>query len=202
MTSQYVIKKTAMVSREAIGAKLRIIRREKGLTLKALSQMCGVPISTLSKTELGQTALSYDKLTAISFALNVEMATLLQASSQPMHSPALAGQVLKGSLAEHEDYITENYQHKFLFSEISGKSMTPIIATIFSREVTDFKEFIKHPGQEFTVVLSGSIKIVFENGNEIELHEKETVYFDSSVGHVYLSLSAEPARVLTVCSDI
>jgi mannose-6-phosphate isomerase-like protein (cupin superfamily) len=88
-----------------------------------------------------------------------------------------------------------------LFSETSGKAMTPILATVFSREVTDFNEFIKHPGQEFAFVLSGSVNIVFENGNSITLKKNEAAYFDSTVGHVYLSRSKEPARVLAVCSD-
>lgn len=189
------------VSKEDVGARLRAIRRQKGLTLKTLSEACGVPISTLSKTELGQAALNYDKLMAISFALGVEMPTLLRVGVPDEVSPALDGGVLKGSLIEHDDYETENYQHKFLFSDIRGKDMTPIVATVFSRQVTDFTEFVRHPGQEFAVVLSGAVRIVFENGNTIDLKKNETAYFDSTVGHVYLSLSKEPARVLAVCSD-
>lgn len=191
------------ISKEAVGARLRAIRRQKQLTLKALSQACGVPVSTLSKTELGQAALNYDKLMAISFALDIEMPVLLQVTSQSEVTSAssLRGKALKGDLMQQDDYATENYQHKFLFNEISGKNMTPLVVTIFSRKVTDFSEFVRHPGQEFVMVLSGAVRIAFEDDRVIDLEEYETAYFDSSVGHVYLSQSTEPAQVLAVCSD-
>lgn len=192
---------TMTISKETVGKRLRAIRRRKQLTLKALSALCGVPLSTLSKTELGQASLSYDKLMAIAAALEVEMPVLLQTSSQAEHRHALEGQALKSSLAHHEDYATENYQHTFLFSEISGKAMTPIVATLHSRDVDEFNEFVRHPGHEFAYVLSGAVRIVFENGKVIDLEAQEVAYFDSAVGHVYLSLSEEPARVLAVCSD-
>ncbi len=189
------------VSKEAVGARLRALRKKKGFTLKRLSEASGVPLSTLSKIELAQTALSYDKFMAVSQALDVEMSELLQPSSHADGHQIFSGQALKAAIVENDEYTSENYLHKFLFSDTHGKAMTPIVATINSREIKDFSEFIKHPGQEFALVLSGSVKIVFENGDCIRLKKHEVAYFDSSVGHVYLSCSKTPARVLAVCSD-
>jgi quercetin dioxygenase-like cupin family protein len=67
--------------------------------------------------------------------------------------------------------------------------------------VVEFEDYIRHPGQEFAVVLSGKVRIQFENGDSVVLGKLETAYFDSSIGHVYLSLSKKPAEVLAVCSD-
>ena len=53
-----------IVSKEALGLRLRAIRKNKGFTLKALSAQSGVALSTLSKAELGQTSLSYEKFVA------------------------------------------------------------------------------------------------------------------------------------------
>ncbi|NYT80747.1 helix-turn-helix transcriptional regulator [Alcaligenaceae bacterium] len=183
-----------------MGTRLRAIRKQKGFTLKQLSAASGVALSTLSKAELGQTALSYEKFVAISLALDVDMSVMLQTGAD--HAPnRLNGQVLKASSLEQDEYLTDTYRHQFLFSETSGKVMTPIMATIFSRDLEEFTEYIKHPGQEFTYVLSGSIRIVFETGEAISLKRNEAAYFDSSVGHVYLSTSKAPARVLAVCTD-
>lgn len=191
--------RVSIASREVVGARLRSLRRQNGLTLKELSEACGVPLSTLSKIELGQAALNYDKLMALSLALNVEMSMLLRASDE---SPGLAGAVFTTATSDHEQYGTETYQHKFLFSETAGKVMTPMLVTIYSRRVDEFRDFVRHPGQEFVYVLSGSIAIVFENDKTIELAETEAAYFDSSVGHVYLATSAQPAHVLAVCTDL
>ena len=187
-------------SKEAMGARLRGIRKEKGFTLKQLSSVSGVALSTLSKAELGQTALSYEKFVAIALALDVDMSLLLQSGDgQELHR--LNGRAMTASSIEQGEYQTANYRHQFLFSDVSGKVMTPIVATIFSREPEEFTEYIKHPGQEFTYVLSGSVRIVFENGTEIRLKRNEVAYFDSAIGHVYLSTSKTPARVLAVCTD-
>lgn len=188
------------VTKEAVGARLRALRKRKGFTLKQLSQASGVPLSTLSKMELGQATLSYDKLLAIAAALGIDMSLLMQAPDQAVSMGSLSGQAIKVSSVGHEEYVSENYRHKFLFNEMGGKVMTPILATVLSRASTEFSEFIKHPGQEFVFVLTGSVRIVFESGNTISLKKNEAAYFDSSIGHVYLSSSTSPARVLAVCS--
>lgn len=191
----------ALVSKEVVGARLRVMRKQKGFTLKRLSQASGVPLSTLSKIELGQASLSYDKLMVISQALSIDMSVLIKANPISDDNPNLSATVVTTRLTDHEAYPTDNYLHKFLFSDISGKTMTPIIATLHSRSVDDFGDFIRHPGQEFALVLSGAVKIVFENGTVIHLKRNEAAYFDSSQGHVYLSAGKRPAEVLAVCTN-
>jgi mannose-6-phosphate isomerase-like protein (cupin superfamily) len=48
------------------------------------------------------------------------------------------------------------------------------------------------------MVLSGSVRIAFESGESIALKRHETAYFDSGVGHVYLSTGRGPAEVVVV----
>ena len=191
---------SAIISKQTVGSRLRGLRKGKGFTLKQLSAAAGIPVSTLSKIELGRATIGYDKLMAISQALNIDMSMVLRAESAHADSGGLAGRVLKAGINEHEEYSSENYQHHFLFSPVDGKAMVPLIVTIYSRSVDEFDAFIKHPGQEFTHVLSGAVQIVFENGTTISLKKNESAYFDSSVGHVYLSTSKAPARVLAVCT--
>jgi len=188
------------VTKEAVGARLRALRKRNGFTLKQLSKASGVPLSTLSKMELGQASLGYDKLLAIAAALGIDMSLLMQARDQALPTGSLSGRAVKVDSVDHEEYASENYRHKFLFNEVGGKVMTPILATVLSRTSTEFSEFIKHPGQEFVFVLAGSVRIVFESGDTIDLKKNEAAYFDSSIGHVYLSSSNAPARVLAVCS--
>lgn len=188
------------VPKEAVGAQLRVLRKRKGFTLKGLSKVSDVPLSTLSKIELGQAALSYDKFVAVARGLGVDMAELLQPGGQG-EQIQFAGQVLKTRVNDQDGYSSDTYHLEFLFRDVHGKVMTPLVATVHSREVDDFTEFIKHPGQEFAYVLSGAVTIQFENGQRINLKRNEAAYFDSSIGHVYLTTSRTPARVLAVCSD-
>jgi mannose-6-phosphate isomerase-like protein (cupin superfamily) len=50
------------------------------------------------------------------------------------------------------------------------------------------------------MVLAGSVKIAFETGESVRLRRHETAYFDSGVGHVYLSTGRGPAEIIVVMS--
>ena len=51
------------------------------------------------------------------------------------------------------------------------------------------------------MVLSGRVRIHFETGEAIELERQESAYFDSGVGHVYLSIGKADAQVVVVMAD-
>jgi transcriptional regulator with XRE-family HTH domain len=189
-----------IVGQDEMGARLRAERKARKMTLQALSRASGIAVSTLSKAELGQIALSYEKFAALAGALGIDMTRMfmLPDASQAAVAPTF----VKNKLSDARDYVTENYHYRLLMGEYPGKKMTPMLALIDSRKVVEFEDYIRHPGQEFALVLSGKVRIQFENGDSVVLGKLETAYFDSSIGHVYLSMSKKPAEVLAVCSDV
>lgn len=188
-----------IVSKEALGLRLRSIRKSKGFTLKALSRQSGVALSTLSKAELGQTSLSYEKFVAIAWALGVDMSELFD-----FHSPDGDAHhaILTSANVVPKVYTTDNYEIEFLFGDAATRIMVPMRARILSRKLEDFEDYIRHPGQEFVMVLAGVIQLHFENATVITLKKNESAYFNSTLGHKYLSLSKEPADILTICTNI
>jgi len=96
---------------------------------------------------------------------------------------------------------TPNYEYGMLANNLTGKRMVPMRAHIHARDVSDFAEYIRHSGEEFVFLLSGKLELRFENGKAFRLMPGDSLYFDSSVGHVYLSLSKEDAEVLACCVD-
>ena len=70
------------------GVAVRKLRLAKGWTLQELSDKSGVPLSTLSKLELGQSSLTYDKILRICSALDIDpgLSLLQQASAAPAPS--------------------------------------------------------------------------------------------------------------------
>jgi len=190
----------APLDRERMGERLRTIRKARGLTLKALSARSGVALSTLSKIELGQISVSYEKLAAVARGLAVDIAALFdpRAGAQPG-----AGQpvVVRSTPGTAPSYDGENYDYRMLATEFPGKRMTPLHGTIVARDLAQFPDYIRHPGQEFVMVLSGRVRIHFETGEAIELGRQESAYFDSGVGHVYLSTGKTDAQVVVVMSE-
>ncbi|MGH8859397.1 MAG: cupin domain-containing protein, partial [Polaromonas sp.] len=98
-------------------------------------------------------------------------------------------------------YSSGNYDYRMLATDFPGKRMTPLHGRIVARERGQFPDFIHHPGQEFVMVLSGRVRIEFETGEIIEVGRHESAYFDSGIGHIYISLGRADAQVLVVMSE-
>jgi len=191
----------APLDRERMGERLRAVRKQHGLTLKALSGRSGVALSTLSKMELGQISVSYEKLAAVARALDVDIAALFDPRAGASHAAGTRTVVVRSTPATAPSYDADNYDYRMLATDFPGKRMTPLHGTIVARRVEQFPDFIRHPGQEFVMVLSGRVRIHFETGEAIELAREESAYFDSGVGHVYLSTGKADAQVVIVMAQ-
>jgi transcriptional regulator with XRE-family HTH domain len=138
----------ALPDRERVGAHLRVIRKGQGLTLKTLSARSGVALSTLSKIELGQISVSYEKLAAVARALDVDIAALFDpragATLEAGHRPVT---VVRSTLAAAPRYDAENYDYRMLATDFPGRRMTPLHGIVVARQLAQFPDYIRHPGQ-------------------------------------------------------
>jgi transcriptional regulator with XRE-family HTH domain len=181
--------------RVELGLRLRAERKARRLTLKDLSTRSGVALSTLSKLELGQTSVAYDKVAAVARALAMDVGLLFSGPAQAA-SPGSA--VVWSAEEEGPLHRSDHYEYRMLASAFAGKRMTPLRGRIVARRREQFTDFIRHPGQEFVMVLSGQVRIEFETGELIELKQHQSAYFDSAVGHIYLSMGAKDAELVIV----
>ncbi|MDO9526694.1 MAG: cupin domain-containing protein, partial [Gemmobacter sp.] len=95
---------------------------------------------------------------------------------------------------------TRNYVYEMLFPEIRHKAMTPMMGTLKAHDVLDFEDFVRHPGQEFLLVLEGRVTVHLENSPPVILQTGDSIYFDSAKGHLYASDGERDARILVVCT--
>lgn len=192
----------SLAGKHEVGLKIRKARKERGLTLQQVAAASGLAVSTISKAERGQIALSYEKVLQLGSALDIDMTRLFMAgdvSAADIEGDGEHPTVVKDRFADVQRYETDQYEYSVLCGAYPAKKMQPLVAVINAREARDFSETIRHPGQEFVMVLSGRVRIVFENGETVELGKHEAAYFDSGIGHVYVSLSKQPAEVVSVC---
>ncbi|MCC9007249.1 helix-turn-helix domain-containing protein [Pseudomonas putida] len=190
-----------LLDRTVVGQRLRQVRKVRQMTLKQLSEASGVPVSTLSKMELAQVSVSYEKLAAAARALNVDIAQLFRAGGTVTTPVPVT--VVVDSLPAAAGYSTGTYDYHPIAGDFPERRMTPAYARIIARERGQFDDFIRHPGQEFALVLSGRVRIEFETGEAVSIGPQETAYFDSQVGHIYLSESEDggDAHVMVVMTD-
>ena len=84
---------------QALGARIRLQRKSRGMTQAELAEMADVSVSFLGHIERGSRKASLDTFAAICNALQVTPMTLLQDS--------LSGAALGGDLASRKDIMTE-----------------------------------------------------------------------------------------------
>lgn len=178
-----------------LGERLRELRKAKGLTLADVAAKSHLAISTISRAERGLLALTYDKLMNVAEGLGVEFSALFRRTGQDFNPSGLA----VARVGDVQVQETDTYRYEILFPEIWNKGMTPMTGLVKARTTAEFPDFIRHPGQEFLFILSGSLVVHTEANPPVELNPGDSVYFDSSMGHVYTTAGDEDCRILVVC---
>jgi quercetin dioxygenase-like cupin family protein len=83
---------------------------------------------------------------------------------------------------------------------LTNKAMLPYRARIRARSFEEFDGWVRHDGEEFLYVLTGEIRLITEFYAPVELRRGDSAYYDASMGHNVISLSAEDATILWVTS--
>jgi len=178
---------------------IRDVRLAQGLSLRALSARAGMPYSTLSKLENGKMALTYDKLIRLAQALNVDLKEIL-ASPDERAAPVALGRRSVTRAGEALDADSEKHVHHYPAAELLGKMMIPIIIDVQATSVDELGGLVRHGGEEYLYVLSGSMELHSDLYAPLTLGPGDSVYFDSGMAHGYVRTSDEPCSVLAVCA--
>lgn len=196
-------KPQARTSPPSPGVILRRIRSQRGWTLADVARRCGMPVSTLSKVENGKTSLTYDKLSRISEALEIDIAALFSRGTEPSggNSP-VGGRRSITRAGEGQQVETEQYSHLYPATEFLNKGFTPIIAEVKCRTIEEFGELIYHDGEEFAYILEGVVVLHTDLFAPTVLNKGDCIHFDSSMGHAYLAGTAGRCVVMSICSAI
>ncbi|SUS03249.1 conserved hypothetical protein [uncultured Defluviicoccus sp.] len=176
------------------GIAVRKLRLAKGWTLQELSEKSGVPLSTLSKLELGQSSLTYDKILRICSALDIDpgLSILQQAAVTP--SPSARRAVIRkgeGETVPFGDHIA-----KVGAQDLLTKSFTPIMLTL---QPTDGRRQTL-PGEVYLHVLSGVALLHTDVYAPLKLTVGDAIFFDGSTEHRLHAASDEPCTLLMVVS--
>ena len=180
-----------------IGPRLKEIRRTLDRTLAQVSDATGVSISNLSKIENRQISPSFDIMKRICDGLGISIEDLVR----PGTKSVVSGRKTTTRKGEGDHFTSGQYDYRAHAAELSRKTMVPLAIQVRARSVDEFDHWSQHRGEEFVYVLSGAIEVHTEHYAPFRLEQGESAYFDSSMRHLYVSVSKDFARVLSVSTD-
>ena len=189
-----------MNDRPTLGRILKELRSHRNWTLREMSELSGIPVSTLSKVENDRLTLTYDKLLQLSENLQIPISELFAETA-----PAEESVTARRSIGRIEDAIrvtTQNYDYYYLCTELRRKRMIPVLTRIRAKSLAEFGDLVSHAGEEYIHVLEGTIVVHTEFYDPVTLDAGEAIYIDSNMGHAYVAADdCDEALVLGICSS-
>ncbi|MFD3440378.1 helix-turn-helix domain-containing protein [Streptomyces sp. NPDC058685] len=166
---------------DEVGPRLRSIRRDRGATLGALSEVTGISVSTLSRLESGQRKPSLELLLPIARAHQVPLDELVGAP--PVGDPRVRAK----PIVRH------------------GRTMLPLTRQpgglqaykVVQEPGTQQPDPRTHEGYEWLYVLSGKLRLVLGE-HDVVLGAGEAAEFDTRVPHWFGPAGGESVEFLSL----
>ncbi|MBE5074910.1 helix-turn-helix transcriptional regulator [Erythrobacteraceae bacterium E2-1 Yellow Sea] len=179
--------------RNAVGAQVRYLRTQLGVSSRKLAGLSGMSVSALSKIENGRISPSLHALSSLAKALNVPIATLfseLDKSRDCYFVPAGQGMRMerRGTREGHQYDLLGSYHDGLL-------SFEPFLITL--EEGAGLYTSFRHDGVEFIYMLEGAM--IYRHGSkDYDLNMGDSLTFDSASSHGPAMLIQTPCRYISV----
>ncbi|WP_371157589.1 helix-turn-helix domain-containing protein [Jannaschia sp. 2305UL9-9] len=179
-----------------LGPRVRDLRKARGWTLEQAAQQAGLARSTLSKIENGQMSPTFEALKKLATGLEISVPQLFT----PPKRDQIMGRRDITRKGDGQAHATTTYEHELLAGSLTTKKMLPYQSRIRARSFDDFDGWIRHDGEEFMLVLTGTVRLYTEFYEAIEMRRGDSAYYDGTMGHNVISTSPEDATILWVTS--
>jgi transcriptional regulator with XRE-family HTH domain len=169
---------------DAVGPRLRAIRRQHGVTLEHVAGLTGLSVSTLSRIESGQRRPTLEVLLPLARAYHVPL-------------DELVGAPATGDPRIHLRPVTRDGATWIPLSRTPGslnafKQILPVPQTTSER-----LEQRVHEGHEWLYVLNGTLRLALGD-KSFQLHAGEAAEFDTRVPHAVANAGNQPLELLII----
>ena len=177
-----------------LGVAARRVREAQGLTLTDVAITAGISAGMLSRLETGRVTPSLETLVALSAALGVRPALLIQElggdEEGAQHVPAGQGlEVVRRGTRRGHTY------HLLAAQRGPHKAFEPFLVTL--NDASEVFPGFQHPGTEFLYVLAGTL--TYRHGSHsYPLAPGDSLSFRGEVPHGPETLGKVPIRLLSI----
>lgn len=181
-----------------IGSKIKEIRKAKKMSLTELAEKSGVQIATLSRMENQKMTGTLESHMQIAQALGVDLTALYKdVAAQEQEAQV---EVQKSGTAADVFNYSEKSSYEILTNKILNKKMMPILLKIEQNGQTN-KEQNSAGSEKFVFVLEGQVALEI-SGKMYHLQQGNTLYFDSSLPHIFSNKGVKIAKLICVTTPV
>ena len=175
-----------------IGERLKGLRDVLDSPAEEIANLCGITLEQYEKMENGESELSVANLQKIAKEYNVSLDVLLF-GEEPHMSTYFLTRKGQGMSIERR----KAYKYQSLASGFRGRKADPFIVTVEPKPADAPKERNSHNGQEFNMVLEGSMELTIGQ-KAVILNEGDSIYFDATQPHGMRALNDGPVKFLAI----
>jgi transcriptional regulator with XRE-family HTH domain len=171
-----------------VGPRIRTLREQRGLSLRALAERCSLSINAISLIERGENSPTVSSLHMLATALGVKITDFFEDS----HEHAVV-------YVRHEQRLAT--QGNGLLMESLGiglrnQQLEPFMVTMEPGAGGD-GESMAHPGQEFVFCLEGTV-LYQVSGQTYHLEPGDSLLFEATQPHCFSNAGESPSKVLLI----
>lgn len=176
-----------------VGRKLRELRTKRGYSLRALAEISGLNVNTLSLVENGKSSPSVSTLQQLSTALGVPIATFFESEPIPR-------QVIFTPSGQRPGIDFGRTKMENLGKDLTGNYVQPFVVSL-EPGAGSGDENIVHTGYEFVYCLEGCVQYKVEDTLFI-LSPGDSLVFEAHLPHSWKNEAEETAQLLLVLSTL
>lgn len=186
-----------MSEKNKIGAKVRLVRENRKLTIDDVSERTNLSSQMISSIEDGSLVPNLTPLIKIARVLGVRLGTFMDDDENL--GPVVARASEKKEVTRFSDRgnaVNSDLDFYTLAQNKAGRHMDPFVIDIFPSSEEEVK-LSSHEGEEFIYVLEGEVEILYGK-DKYELKAGDSIYYESIVAHHVHSHGSEKAKILAV----
>jgi len=172
-----------------VGGSLRRLREERNLSIRALAEISGLAINTLSLIENGKSSPSVSTLQQLAVALDVPITAFFETKSPKNNIAYVKADCRPRASFDHG--ILED-----LGAGAAIRAVEPFVLTLEPEAGSGFQEIV-HTGYEFVYCLEGRIAYTIE-GHTYLLEPGDSLLFEAHLRHRWQNLNSTKSRTILV----
>lgn len=187
----------------AVGSRVREIRQQSGLSLRALASAIGISASALSQLETGRTLPSINRVHQIATELNIPLSTLFAPDLEtPRAGESTPAAILSSSVSYDSSICVQkatetptiHLDNGIRWDRISPKESDGLAFLHLAFDPrAGYSEYLRHNGREIVHVVEGTLTFHVGFGTH-EISAGDSFMFPSTTPHKVVNPTDAPAR--------